>query len=217
MARGKVSKAVVERLPGYYRYLCALEKMGMVRISSQQLGERMGLTASQIRQDINCFGGFGQQGYGYNVSELRMRIGEILGLTREYHMIILGAGNIGRAISNYESFRRMGFAVRALFDVRADLLDSDAGGKPVLPMGALGEYLKRNSVDVGVVAVPDVAAQGVCDALVAGGVRAIWNFAPVTLSVPEGVAVENVRLLDALLVLSYNMSNMPPAAGSGLN
>lgn len=205
MNKDKVSNAVVSRLPLYYRYLCALEKEGYVRISSQQLGKKMGLTASQIRQDINCFGGFGQQGYGYNVSGLRIRVGEILGMTRTYHTVIVGAGNIGRAIAGYKAFEKMGFLVDALFDVNPMVL-GEKYEKPVLPMSELPGYLDSHSVDVGVIAVPDLAAQSACDALAQGGVKAIWNFAPIDLNVPEGVVLRSVHLLDALLVLSYYMS-----------
>lgn len=207
MPRDKVPNAVVMRLPGYYRFLTMLEQLGFVRISSQQLGDRMGLTASQIRQDINCFGGFGQQGYGYNVSELRMRIGEILGLTRVYRMVVVGAGNIGRAIAHYKDFREMGFAVEALFDEDPALVGHSECEIPVLAAGDLPDYLAHHPVDMGVIAVPGPAAQATCDRLTAGGVRAIWNFAPVDLSVPEGVVLKSVHLSDALMVLSYYMTN----------
>lgn len=207
MAKNKVPNAVVHRLPGYYRYLTVLEEIGLVRISSQQLGDRMGLTASQIRQDINCFGGFGQQGYGYNVTELRQQIGEILGLNREYHMVIAGAGNIGQAVSNYASFRGMRFFTDALFDQSSDVVGRQVGNLTVKPISELSEYLRKHTVDIGVIATPKGAAQGVSDALVAGGVRAIWNFAPVDIVVPENVAIRSVHLSDALLVLSYHMNN----------
>lgn len=205
--RNKVPRAVVSRLPAYYRYLVNLEKAGLVRISSQQLGERMGLTASQIRQDINCFGGFGQQGYGYNVAELRGRIGAILGLTHKYRCIVVGAGNIGLAVSGYAAFRQIGFVVEALFDVRPQALGYTKGGLPVLSVEQLPQYLAENPIDVGMLAVPEGAAQPMCDLLVKGGVKAIWNFAPVDLSVPEGVTLNSVHLQDTLLVLSYYMTN----------
>lgn len=207
MPRDKVPNAVVQRLPGYYRYLTILEEIGLVRISSQQLGERMGLTASQIRQDINCFGGFGQQGYGYNVSELRARIGEILGLTRAYRMVIIGAGNIGQAISNYQSFRDMRFEAEALFDISEEIVGRKVGDLFVFPLDALADYLANNAIDIGIITTPKSAAQPVCDMLVEGNVKAIWNFAPVDLSVPEGVSLKSVHLSDALLVLSYHMTN----------
>lgn len=207
--RDRVPRAVVSRLPAYYRYLGNLEKAGLVRISSQQLGERMGLTASQIRQDINCFGGFGQQGYGYNVTELKNQIGQILGLTRDYRCIVVGAGNIGQAVSGYKAFREMGFAVEALFDVRPEALGATKGGLPILPLDRLDGYLAENKVDIGVLAVPETVAQSMCDRLVNAGVGAIWNFAPVDLAVPEQVTLQSVHLSDALLVLSYYMQNQP--------
>ncbi|MEG2710126.1 MAG: redox-sensing transcriptional repressor Rex [Clostridia bacterium] len=207
--RDRVPRAVVSRLPAYYRYLGNLEKAGLVRISSQQLGERMGLTASQIRQDINCFGGFGQQGYGYNVTELKNQIGQILGLTRDYRCIVVGAGNIGQAVSGYKAFREMGFAVEALFDVRPEALGATKGGLPILSLDRLDAYLADNKVDIGVLAVPETVAQSMCDRLVNAGVGAIWNFAPVDLAVPEQVTLQSVHLSDALLVLSYYMQNQP--------
>lgn len=207
MAKEKISNAVISRLPVYYRCLCGLEKLGYTRISSHQLGGKLGFTASQIRQDINCFGGFGQQGYGYNVSGLRMRVGEILGLGKDYRMVVLGAGNIGRAISHYEAFPNMGFCVEAVFDIDPGLIGQSVNGHKVQPMAQLPKFLETHEIEMGVIAVPDVAAQSVCDALVQGGVQAIWNFAPIDLTVPEGVVLKSVHLQDALLVLSYFMSN----------
>lgn len=201
----RVSSAVVKRLPGYYRYLGELEREGMVRISSQELGVRMGLTASQIRQDINCFGGFGQQGYGYNVGELKRRIGDILGLNRGFRMVVVGAGNIGSALAKYSGFRQLGFSVDALFDSDDVLVGQEVDGIPVLPADALESYLAGHRVEVGIIAAPASSAQQVCDRLVAGGVRAIWNYAPVDLSVPEGVAIQSIHLSDSLMVLSYYM------------
>jgi redox-sensing transcriptional repressor len=205
MPRNKTPNAVIARLPIYYRYLSSLEEMGFVRISSQQLGERMGVTASQIRQDINCFGGFGQQGYGYNVSELRKHIGEILGLKRAYKLVVVGAGNIGQAITNYAAFREMGFAIDALFDTARSQIGLTTGGVLVRPLTEMAEYLADNPADIGVIATPKSAAQSVCDALTQGGVRAIWNFAPVDLNVAPHIALRSVHLSDALLVLSYHM------------
>ncbi|MDO4547519.1 MAG: redox-sensing transcriptional repressor Rex [Clostridia bacterium] len=195
----EVSRAVVSRLPNYYRFLSNLEKSGLVRISSQELGNLMGLTASQIRQDMNCFGGFGQQGYGYNVMELRRHIGEVLGLTRKYSMVIVGAGNIGQAVAGYNGFRKMGFSVEALFDEKPK--------DNVRPVSELAQYVRENNTDIGVIAVPEHAAQAVCDTLCANGIKAIWNFAPVNLVVPQHVILRSVHLSDALLVLSYYMKN----------
>ncbi len=204
MAYHHVSDAVVRRMPGYYRHLRELEKLGVKRISSQELSERMGLTASQIRQDLNCFGGFGQQGYGYNVLELKMRVGEILGLNRAYHTIIVGAGNIGRAVAHYDSFRREGFEVQAIFDVSPKLVGVDVQDVLVQPMDHLESWLAEHAVDIAVLSVPADAAQQVFDRLVAAGVRAVWNFAPVDLSAP-GVLVNNVHLTDSLYTLTFHM------------
>ena len=204
--KSRVSDAVVRRLPMYYRHLRELEKAGVVRISSQELGERMSLTASQIRQDINCFGGFGQQGYGYHVSNLKDRIGEILGLTHQYHVIIVGAGNIGRAVANYAGFKKEGFNIQAMFDVSPALVGIDVHGTLVQPMDKLEAWMAAHQVDIAVLSVPSAYAQDTADVLVRGGVRAIWNFAPVDLNLPDGVAVNNVHLSDSLHILSYRMN-----------
>lgn len=204
----KVSGAVIRRLPGYYRYLSRLEDEGVMRISSRELGEQMGLTASQIRQDMNCFGGFGQQGYGYNVPELRRRMGEILGLDRRYSMAIVGAGKMGRAILGYDGFREMGFHTVALFDNDPALIGSTVRGIAVSDVSDMAAVLARTPADIGVVAVPDEAAQRVCDGRRACGVRAIWNFAPMDLDAGPGVAVGNVHLSDSLMVLAYALGHM---------
>ena len=200
--KSRVSDAVVRRLPMYYRHLRELEKAGVVRISSQELGEKMNLTASQIRQDINCFGGFGQQGYGYHVTNLKEHIAEILGLRQQYHVIIVGAGNIGRAVANYPSFSKEGFNIQAIFDVSAALVGIDVHGTLVQPM----EKLNTHEVDIAVLAVPATCAQATAEILVKGGVRGIWNFAPVDLQLDENVAVNNVHLSDSLNILSYRMN-----------
>ncbi len=206
-ARNKVSEAVVRRLPGYYRALGGLEKDGIARISSQELSVRMGLTASQIRQDINCFGALGQQGYGYNVTELRRRIGEILGLEREYHVVVVGAGNIGRAVASYQGFARLGFHVAALFDANPALAQHGGPGAPVYPIEKLSAYLAEHPADIGVIATPAEAAHEAAGLLTAGGVRALWNFAPVDLQAGPECTVQNVQLTDSLLVLTYHMQN----------
>lgn len=205
-SKSRVSDAVVRRLPMYYRHLRELEKTGVVRISSQELGERMNLTASQIRQDINCFGGFGQQGYGYHVSNLKHHIAEILGLLKQYHVIIIGAGNIGRAVANYAGFQKEGFEVQAIFDASPALVGIDVHGTLVQPIEKLESWLQAHEVDIAVLSVPKSCAQETADMLVNGGVRAIWNFAPVDLQLPEGVAINNVHLSDSLHILSYRMN-----------
>ncbi len=204
--KSRVSDAVIRRLPMYYRHLRELEKAGVVRISSQELGEKMNLTASQIRQDINCFGGFGQQGYGYHVANLKEHIAEILGLRKQYHVIIVGAGNIGRAVANYPRFAKEGFHIQAIFDVSAALVGIDVHGTLVQPMEKLEGWLAAHRVDIAVLAVPASCAQETADLLAKGGVRGIWNFAPVDLSLPDGVALNNVHLTDSLNILSYRMN-----------
>ena len=208
MAAHKISDAVIRRLPGYYRYLRDLEKIGITRISSQELGARMGLTASQIRQDINCFGTLGQQGYGYNVAELRAHIGSILGLGLGYDMIIVGAGNIGQAVAWYPGFSQRGFEPIAMFDVKPDMIGRVIRGVPVYNVTELRAFLAEHPALIGVVATPARVAQQVAQQMIEGGVRAIWNFAPIDLKVPATVAVNNVHLTDSLLVLTYRLHQM---------
>ena len=208
--RSYVPEAVVRRLPGYYRHLRELELAGEERTSSRVLSQHMGLTASQIRQDLNCFGGFGHQGYGYHVSDLKASIGEILGLTRHYRTIIIGAGNIGRAVANYPSFQREGFSLCAVFDVSPALVGTQVQGLPVQPMEALEDWLAEHPVDIAVLAVPAEASREVFERLAHSGVRAVWNFAPVDLVAPPDVAVHNVHLSDSLYTLTFRMREMAP-------
>lgn len=204
---GYVSDAVIRRLPGYYRHLRELEAAGVTQISSQELGKRMQLTPSQIRQDINCFGGFGRQGYGYKVSDLKMHIGEILGLDRQHRMIILGVGNIGSAVARYPTFAREGFETIAMFDVDPEKIGERVGNVPVYPMDELENFLSDCKVDVAVLAVPAQVAQTTLERLYAGGVRAVWNFAPIDLRHPDNMIVVNVHLSDSLQILSYRMAH----------
>ena len=204
---GHVSDAVIRRLPGYYRHLRELEAAGITSISSQELGDRMNLTPSQIRQDINCFGGFGRQGYGYRVSELKDHIGEILGLDREHRLIILGAGNIGCAVAQYPTFSREGFRTIALFDTLETKVGRCLGEIPVLHMDRLEEFVSENVVDIAVLALPKRNAQEALTRLYQVGVRAIWNFAPTDLNHPEDMLVVNVHLSDSLQQLSYRMAH----------
>ncbi len=203
--RDRVSDAVVRRLPGYYRHLRELEAQGVLRLSSRALGERMGLTASQIRQDMNCFGGFGQQGYGYYVPNLKRRIGEILGVDTPHHMVIVGAGNIGRAVASYPTFRKEGFVVDALFDVDPALIGQVLQGVEVWPAGELRNYLAEHAVDIVVIATPADSARAVLDTAAEAGVRAVWNFAPVDLPAPDKMELGNVHLSDSLMALSFRM------------
>lgn len=204
---GYVSDAVIRRLPGYYRHLRELEAAGVTQISSQELGRRMQLTPSQIRQDINCFGGFGRQGYGYKVTELKEHIGDILGMNREHRMIILGAGNIGGAVANYPAFSREGFVTTAVFDVDERKVGSEMRGLTVRHMDDLEDYLAQNPVDIAVLALPAGVAQDTIDRLYEGGVRAVWNFAPTDLNHTEDMIVVNVHLSDSLQILSYRMAH----------
>ena len=198
-----ISMAVIKRLPKYHRYLQELMKNDVDRISSKELGEKIGFTASQIRQDLNCFGDFGQQGYGYNVRELYNQIVSILGLDQNYKTIMVGAGNIGQAIANYTSFVRLGIELVGIFDVNPKIIGTKIRDIKIDAESNLREYLKSNSIDIGIICVPKINAQRVCDELVAGGIKGIWNFAPVDLIVPNDVNVENVHLSESLSTLIY--------------
>ncbi|MEA4825310.1 MAG: redox-sensing transcriptional repressor Rex [Clostridium sp.] len=198
-----ISMAVIRRLPKYHRYLQELMKNDVDRISSKELSEKIGFTASQIRQDLNNFGDFGQQGYGYNVKDLYGEISSILGLDEEYNTVIIGAGNIGQAIANYTNFEKLGFKLKAIFDVNPKLVGIKIRDVEIKDIDELESFLKENDINVGVLCVPRTTAQNVCDILVATGVKGIWNFAPVDLYTSEDVIVENVHLSDSLLTLTY--------------
>lgn len=204
----KVSEAVIRRLPKYYRYLKDMEKNGVQRISSRELSDKMGLTASQIRQDFNCFGGFGQQGYGYNVSELCNEIRKILGLHKNYNVIIAGAGNLGQALANYVGFEREGFTIKAMFDVNPKLIGLSIRGIQILDIDTMRDFIINNDIHVGVVCVPKNKAQEVTDVMVECGIKSIWNFAPIDVGTPDNVAVENVHLSDSLYTLAYKMNEI---------
>ncbi|WP_446897742.1 redox-sensing transcriptional repressor Rex [Clostridium sp. LBM24168] len=203
-----ISMAVIKRLPKYHRYLGDLMRNDVDRISSKELSETIGFTASQIRQDLNCFGDFGQQGYGYNVSELYSQIRNILGLSRVYKTVIVGAGNIGQALANYTRFDKLGFQLETLFDRNPKLIGIKIRDIEIKDIDYLSDYLKENHIDIGIICVPDNNAQKVCDILVKNGVKGVWNFAPVDLAVPEDVKVENVHLSDSLLTLSCLLNNI---------
>ena len=202
-----ISPAVINRLPRYYRYLGDLKEHDVVRISSRELSERMHVTASQIRQDLNNFGGFGQQGYGYNVATLQEEIGKILGLDRSYNLVIVGSGNLGQALANYTDFERRGFFVRALFDKDEKKVGKVVRGIKVLPIDELEKYLKENKVDIAALAIPRTDAPSFASVLTNNGVKAIWNFAHTDLHVPNGVFVQNVHLIEGLMQLSYKLTN----------
>ncbi|MBU5676724.1 redox-sensing transcriptional repressor Rex [Alkaliphilus sp. MSJ-5] len=198
-----ISMAVIRRLPKYHRYLKELLDKEIYRISSKELSRLIGFTASQIRQDLNCFGGFGQQGYGYNVEELYNEIGKILGLDKTYKLIIIGAGNLGQAIANYTSFEKSGFELLALFDINPKLIGMKIRDIPFRDVDELEQFTLDNHVDIAVVCTPKEFAQGIVDKLNEKNVKGIWNFAPTDLKVPKDIIVENVHLSESLFTLSY--------------
>jgi len=204
----EISKAVIRRLPRYYRYLGELIESGVERISSSELSSRMKVTASQIRQDLNNFGGFGQQGYGYNVKFLYSEIAKILGLDKKHNVIIIGAGNLGHAIANYVAFEKRGLIMTALFDINPERIGKKIRDIEVLPLSELEAYIKENEVDIATLTIPKTAAKEVAERLVNCGVKAIWNFAHTDLNLPEDVLVENVHLSESLMRLSYNITSV---------
>ena len=206
--RQEVSKAVIQRLPRYYRNICELKAEGAQRISSRALAERMGLTASQIRQDFNCFGGFGQQGYGYNVEELRAEIGHILGVDNNHHLIMIGVGNLGHALLQNFPFSQSGFTVDAAFDVSPAVIGTVVNNVPVYAMSELDHFLQDHPVDVGVLTIPQSVAQDTASHLINLGVKGFWNFTNIELSsqLPD-VQFENIHFADSLLTLSYRIAN----------
>ena len=206
MEEREISQAVIRRLPKYYRYLGELLENGVERISSNDLSKRMKVTASQIRQDLNNFGGFGQQGYGYNVKYLYTEIGKILGLEQNHNIIIIGAGNLGQALANYADFEKRGFILKGIFYVNPTLTGISIRGVPVRMMDELESFIKENDIEIGVLTIPKAKAVDVANELVNNGVRAIWNFAHIDLNLPENVIVENVHLSESLMRLSYNIS-----------
>ena len=207
MAADHISQAVIKRLPRYMRFLTELKEEGVERISSRELSDRMQVTASQIRQDLNHFGGFGQQGYGYNVSKLIEEIGHILGLDRPHNLIVVGAGNLGRALAGYGNFTSRGLYIRALFDIAPEKTETEIRGLKVYGMDRLPAYLKDNPVDVAVLTIPKENAQAVAGQLYGLGVRAFWNFAHTDLALPEDARVENVYLSESLMQLTYYMNH----------
>ena len=201
-----ISQAVIGRLPRYLRYLGDLKEKNIERISSQELSSLMNVTASQIRQDFNNFGGFGQQGYGYNVDYLYDEISKILGLDHSHCFVIIGAGNLGKALGNYLNFERRGFIFKGMFDKNPELIGQMVRDVEIRPMEELEVFLRENTIDIAVLTIPKTGAVGLVDTLVDNGIKAIWNFAHVDLDVPKGVQVENVHLSDSLMKLSYNIS-----------
>ncbi len=201
-----VPLVVVKRLPRYYRYLGDLLRNGITRISSGDLSRRMGVTASQIRQDFNCFGGFGQQGYGYNVEKLHREIANILGLSHGYKTIIIGAGHLGHALANHTNFAKRGFDLAGIFDKDPDIEGQVINWLPVRPMEELEAFCTDNQVDIAILALPKGAIPEVVPRVVNAGIKGLWNFSYTEIDVPDDVAVENVHLSDSLMTLSYKIT-----------
>ena len=201
------SKVVVKRLPRYYRYLGDLLEAKVERISSNELSDMMNVTASQIRQDLNNFGGFGQQGYGYNVKYLHSEIGKILGLDKTYNMVIIGAGNLGQALANYVKFEKRGFLVKGIFDVNSRLRGVSVRGIEIRMIEELPEFIEENQIQIAALTLPKSGAESVAPMLVENGVKAIWNFAHTDLHLPKDVVVENVHLSESLMQLSYKLTH----------
>lgn len=204
----KISTAVIKRLPRYYRYLGELLENDVVRISSKELSVRMGVTASQIRQDLNNFGGFGQQGYGYNVEYLYSEIAKILGLEKTYNIIIVGSGNLGQALANYIDFERRGFVIKGLFDVNPRLTGISVRGIEIQDIDQMEEYVRNNHIDIAVLTLPKQKAPKLANDLAEWGIKGIWNFAPIDLQLKDkNVIVENVHLSESLMTLSYKIKD----------
>lgn len=202
-----IPKAVISRLPRYYRYLRELIEEGVERISSEELSSRMGATASQIRQDLNHFGGFGQQGYGYKVKSLYNEIANILGVGDPIPMIVVGAGNLGRAIVKYSGFKKHGFVFKALFDVDDELCNKSVGGVRIRNMSELKKYVETHKVGIAAITLPRQSAKKIAAEIYDMGIRYFWNFAQTDLALPKDAIVKNVHLLDSLLELSYSISS----------
>jgi redox-sensing transcriptional repressor len=199
----KISMAVIRRLPKYHRYLKDLLDRSITRISSKELSKVIGFTASQIRQDLNNFGGFGQQGYGYNVDALYDEIGKILGLDKNYRTIVIGAGNLGQAIANYTNFEKSGFVPMAMFDKNPKLVGLKIRDIEIHDIDTVEQYIQEYNIDIGIICTPGPQAQGVADRLIKGKIKGIWNFAPKDLTVPDEIVVENVHLSESLFTLSF--------------
>lgn len=210
----QVSVPVIKRLPRYHRYLEELKNMGVVRISSKELSLRMGLTASQIRQDLNCFGGFGQQGYGYNIEQLYNEIGLILGINKKSKAIMIGAGNLGHAIATHLHFENRGFDLIGIFDTSDKVIGTTVSGRTVLDAATLEDFCQREHPVVAILCIPSEYAAENADRLVSLGIKGFWNFTQYDLMHRyEGVAVENVHLGDSLMTLCYQINKLPDNEG----
>ncbi len=208
MKKENISDAVIRRLPRYYRQLTDLCSRGVIRISSHSLGQEMNITASQIRQDFSCFGEFGQQGYGYNVEELRSEIGHILGVDNDHHLVMIGVGNLGHALLQGFLFSQTGFTVDAAFDVSPAVIGTTVNGVPIYSLNDLETYIQEHSVDVVVLTIPQSVAQDTANRLMNLGIKGFWNFTNVELSSSDpDVKFENIHFADSLLTLSYRIAN----------
>ncbi len=207
MREKQISKAVIKRLPRYRRYLRELQKKGVEKISSKDLSKLIGYTASQIRQDLNNFGGFGQQGYGYSVNYLYDEIGSILGLDKEYKIVIVGYGRLGQAMASYISKNESNFHICGIFDVKQIIQDVQFKDAQIMTCGSLAGFVEKEDVDIAVITVPAEKAQIVADTVAAAGIKAIWNFTAVDLELPDNIAVENVHVSDSLHALTYYMQD----------
>lgn len=208
MSSNIISDSVIKRLPRYYRFLGELKAAGLTRISSRELSEKMGLTASQIRQDLNCFGGFGQQGYGYNIELLQSEIGHILGLDKPKTAILIGIGNLGRAVTMHINFESKGFRLVGLFDSKESLVGQVIKNLPIRSTDTIDEFCKENLPDAAILCIPKSAAMVMADQLVGLGIKGFWNFSHYDLALKyPGVKVENVHFGDSLMTLSYRLHN----------
>ena len=206
MSKSMISSPVIKRLPRYYRFLGELEKQGVIRISSRELSEKMGLTASQ---DLNCFGGFGQQGYGYNVQELHEAIGKIIGIASDTRTVIIGAGNLGSAIAMHIDFKKAGFSLIGIFDSDPEKTGQIIAGIPVAQMNLIESFCNENKPECAVLCIPKESAEEIVDKLIRLGIKAFWNYSHYDINVDgrEGILVQNVHLSDSLMTLSYGLHN----------
>ncbi len=208
MSKKGISVSVIKRLPRYYRFIGELVKQGTVRISSGELAEKMSLTASQIRQDLNCFGGFGQQGYGYNLVELQEEIGKILGVKQGYKTVLIGAGNLGRAIATHMDFTEYGCSLVGIFDSDEKKTGSTVAGLTVTHVSEMESFFKKELPQIAILCIPKTAAQELADKLVSLGIKAFWNFSHYDIKIShKDVVVENVHLGDSIMMLSYALTN----------
>lgn len=203
-----ISLAVIKRLPRYYRYLGELLDNNITRISSKELSGRMHITASQIRQDLNNFGGFGQQGYGYNVEFLYTEIRKILGIDKKKNMIIIGVGNIGQALANYSNFEKRGFYLIGLFDINPKIIGMSIKNMEIKDIDVMHDFIKNNQVDIAILTLPKNKVTKIAQDLISWGIKGLWNFSPLDLQVPKDVVVENVHLSDSLMTLAYNLNEI---------